>query len=1234
MSFTPFGKGNPCPVCGIDDGACRQSLEDTNFILCHRHADARHGETFNGYICVKAANRGHTSSFKPYTGDWTEEAKRDWQTRQLQERQLRQKRQQAEDKARQAKALPVSERHKLYSQILEQLTLDPATVTDLRRRGFNDDEINCSGFKSVRKWQKLNQSFDTRLPGISQDGKSLAVPSDGYLCPVRDFDGQIAAMQIRLHHSDEGGRYRWLSTPKRATLQINPENELPLAVHHPIGECKGIAVIEGTGAKPFYVSQKLGLLTIGAAGGQWLGSPKLLEKYINQAIAKYGNLPINLIPDAGWALNSQVKSKISDTLQWLKGKFSHLEIQVLDWNQIHKSQGDIDEITDLSIVRYLKADSFLKKYKEIFASNRFQTWAKDRVKLTTNITQHEKRPSIPEGIQNDCDILLIRARLGGGKTQGLINFLKPLDVVSLLIGYRNSLLNNTISRANDMGLDAQHIKYKVEVIDGHYVNFADDDTIKLWAGCADSFHKFNAVINRNPNYYFIHDEICSVLGHLKGGGTLKGRQKQAIEWDTETINNSQFAIMMDANLCDKDVDFLRALFPNKRIKVLDSIYQDTPRDFRFIESASDDKDYTTNPKFLPSQLIEKAKSANKILWLSDSQRSCEVADEILTKHGHKHFRLDGKTSHDELSKQLQSNPKLFITSEKLDSLSISPSGESGLSIDLYDYFDAVCFDIRGTVSINALTQLSARLRDRDVPIYVACPEFVNMRSDTCPYAIKSVGEVINQRIEMLLAKAMEIDGQLVDSEFVANMFADMGQKFASDPWFIESLKDAKELKYEHQNLKLALKTALTQAGHRVIDLVEGANDEQHQEVKEAKETVKRREAEKVFNSEDIEWKKAEELAKSDVNYETKCKIRKARIKRKLPGIEATESWNADFIYSVDIDDSQFIDKRWRLMQLQNDDLAKAVFKLEKKYNFEHGFTAQDVWKSASTKIEALKLLGVGKIIETGVFSPQDDWVQAIVNEYYENPDWFNLIGIPKPKRGKDLRYVKATVDRFLDYFGLESGQSKRSKDGQRWYNIQAPQSLVSQSPLIYIKKNETATPDNQNKPEHEFDYLTDIDKCLARRAETAIADSQEISLKGTADKAEQAQRQQQEWEERHQAELNKRILESQLTHAHSGVGVAVATYLYKPSETATPTEVNNIANCTHINQISQMEDIKNIARMLDDCQCFEDLSVLRDRVPSDALRQASRQLPPDKREQIRSWVVEDNSRPLEPIEGF
>ncbi|NJL78628.1 MAG: hypothetical protein HC917_06805 [Richelia sp. SM2_1_7] len=162
MSFKPFGKGNPCKVCGQENSACRQHTTDENYVHCHTHASARKLEVINGWKCIEVA-KGHTAGFRP---DDTGKTSQEYITRQLQENALRKKNNEAIEKKLREKALPVAERHKFYSEILDQLEIDNATRADLKRRGFSDEEINRSGFKSVKKSQRLNKEFPSTLSGI------------------------------------------------------------------------------------------------------------------------------------------------------------------------------------------------------------------------------------------------------------------------------------------------------------------------------------------------------------------------------------------------------------------------------------------------------------------------------------------------------------------------------------------------------------------------------------------------------------------------------------------------------------------------------------------------------------------------------------------------------------------------------------------------------------------------------------------------------------------------------------------------------------------------------------------------------------------------------------------------------------------------------------------------------------------------------------------------------------
>ena len=225
-----------------------------------------------------------------------------------------------------------------------------------------------------------------------------------------------------------------------------------------------------------------------------------------------------------------------------------------------------------------------------------------------------------------------------------------------------------------------------------------------------------------------------------------------------------------------------------------------------------------------------------------------------------------------------------------------------------------------------------------------------------------------------------------------------------------------------------------------------------------------------------------------------------------------------------------------------------------------------------------------KIIEASSFSSTDSWVVTIVNEYYDNPEWFELIGISKAKRiindsgkPKSLNYIKAMIDRFLDYFGLESKQSKRS-NGSRSYVVITPSEVK--------------------------DYLRDIDSALDRRAKKIIEEMHEVSLKGIVDQVEEMQQQKRSSREQ-QDELNLRMLASQLTNTANLDNIPIATIKL---EWVLP------------------ESIAEVAKMLECCEDPEELALIRQcDIPPEVFKIAARQLPNEKREQIKQWVIQLNS---------
>ncbi|HEY9909293.1 MAG TPA: hypothetical protein V6D18_17020, partial [Thermosynechococcaceae cyanobacterium] len=256
MRFTPTNRSNPCPICANDSGKCR-TFADTPIVLCMT-AD-RH-ESVPGYRYSKPSKDRLWGVWTPDDRrTHTEVDRQQWQLDQQRKREQRQR----EEAEKRAASMPAAERDRHYRKLLPFLSLHPTDRADLTRRGLTPEQIAAWGVVSVVQWQKLDQELPHALPGVSLDGRSLNTSGAGYLCPIRDVDGAIVGFQLRLRESDSG-RYRWLTSatqkrPNGATPHL-PNGELPLAVHRPAEvKRKAIALTEGTGAKPFITSQRLGV---------------------------------------------------------------------------------------------------------------------------------------------------------------------------------------------------------------------------------------------------------------------------------------------------------------------------------------------------------------------------------------------------------------------------------------------------------------------------------------------------------------------------------------------------------------------------------------------------------------------------------------------------------------------------------------------------------------------------------------------------------------------------------------------------------------------------------------------------------------------------------------------------------------------------------------------------------------------------------------------------------------
>jgi hypothetical protein len=142
--------------------------------------------------------------------------------------------------------LSIVDRDRGYRELLDQLVLDDEDRQDLIKRGLSDEAIARGRYRSVHKDQKLPKPMiDPCIAGVSRNGKKLTVSNSGYLVPITTADDLVIGCQVRLRTKPEnGGRYRWLYTPKLQALYWQDDDhreiksnlrnrELPIGVYRP-----------------------------------------------------------------------------------------------------------------------------------------------------------------------------------------------------------------------------------------------------------------------------------------------------------------------------------------------------------------------------------------------------------------------------------------------------------------------------------------------------------------------------------------------------------------------------------------------------------------------------------------------------------------------------------------------------------------------------------------------------------------------------------------------------------------------------------------------------------------------------------------------------------------------------------------------------------------------------------------------------------------------------------------
>lgn len=201
-----------CPLCGDKPSSRRGHLYlnvKTNQFYCHLCANG--GSALKLYaLCRGITNK---EAYKELIGDY------------IYNQSGRIKVTTVKIQTKEEYIAPLEQRDKVYNMLLNMLTLERPHIQNLKKRGLDFKEMAEAKYRTVpydkekikQICSKIAEKYELEgVPGFyTENGEWVFNAPAGMFVPVRDVDGKIKGMQVRVDNPGEKGKYRWFSSNGR-----------------------------------------------------------------------------------------------------------------------------------------------------------------------------------------------------------------------------------------------------------------------------------------------------------------------------------------------------------------------------------------------------------------------------------------------------------------------------------------------------------------------------------------------------------------------------------------------------------------------------------------------------------------------------------------------------------------------------------------------------------------------------------------------------------------------------------------------------------------------------------------------------------------------------------------------------------------------------------------------------------------------------------------------------------
>jgi hypothetical protein len=657
--------------------------------------------------------------------------------------------------------------------------------------------------------------------------------------------------------------------------------------------------------------------------------------------------------------------------------------------------------------------------QKIFDDINWKNWLNNRVfKAIKKI--HQEQFEFPDDMPKHNAIIASKSGLGTGKTEAMLKIIKETLLGSLIIGYRNNLLFQTISRGGEKFIVIAHINQDGIVTDKQEISMSC---------CVNSLYKLDGMFKGRTIFF---DETISVLLHTLQGGTFRsGEQKRAMNLIEIAIKEADRVFLLDGNLTSDAVEFLHSFAPEKTLYTIENTQKIKPHNIIFVDGGEVDEngEFKLKPT-KKSHLIQHLSEKDVIPFIAtDSKTFAHNLQEHLIKNGKCGIVISADTVQESYAREFLDNPNLYIQKHKPGFIIITPSCESGVSIT-EKYFTAKYTFFCGVLGTSSQHQMMFRLRDNSIPHYVFCPEKTMIRDNAIPmgYTGQAIKDALLERVNLSSLMAIQNSSFSEAKRIIINALEEMEK----DRWFDFSCKHWALANFERQNLRKCLVHSLSEAGHNIAFDQWGISSKIEDEMLEIKAEQLEKEAQIQYLA--IPFESMEECKKfegQDVNIETRRRILKTKLLLEtLPGIDKEECYGVE-LFKRKLEERDYISKHQNYARLINFDYIQR--KHEESWYF--GASAGQykymgsLLRYQETRLDVLHELNILEFIKDGKeFTKDSPDLIALFEEVNTSKELLTKLNLKKRKVTESGKEVLELFRLLLGFIGIVLGKPVRKLD--------------------------------------------------------------------------------------------------------------------------------------------------------------------------------------------------------------